>query len=136
MRTVLGVKRHETLTTCHVLCIRPASFSLGHCNCSLQGGTISAVSTLLFILPHLITAFQVNTELCSSAHNIFGYFPKQCLTMTPATKSKRAAAAWQTCDGHQNICISCAFILGFSSHSTTSTFLLKSQKQNCKLRAF
>lgn len=53
--------------------------------------------------------------------------------MTPATKSKRAAAAWQTCDGHLNICISRAFTLDFPS--TLSHFDLPAKKPKTKLQA-
>lgn len=41
--------------------IYSTDFSLWHSNYSVQRGNISAVSTLLFILSHLITAFQLNT---------------------------------------------------------------------------
>lgn len=36
-------------------------FSLWHSNYSVRRGSLSVVSTLLFILSHLITAFQLNT---------------------------------------------------------------------------
>ena len=52
---------HDALDVRYSTKDQPTSSHYGTLNYSVQGGSISAVSALLFILSHLITAFLLHT---------------------------------------------------------------------------